>query len=309
MIITIILLVIICIVLIFKLSKKTQVDKEIEQENQRLYQYNEVTKKECQDLQYQISSLSYEYQSLNQQKENAFNELNKLNINLSELKSQNENVANEALQNYIEILEQQYEKAESNYDNQIAELHNTLCTIHQELDKLKATRAAAHEALLKEQEVKDNKDNYKLSPSQADLADARRLEIVKKELNKPRILSMLIWQTYWQPLAKKQFPLILKDKTKCGIYKITNQITDECYIGQAVDVYKRWNEHCKCGLGIDTPPGNKLYKAMQDYGLENFTFELLTECNQSELNEKEKYFIELYQADTFGYNGNRGVTK
>lgn len=309
MIITIILLVIICIVLIFKLSKKTQVDKEIEQENQRLYQYNEVTKKECQDLQYQISSLSYEYQSLNQQKENAFNELNKLNINLSELKSQNENVANEALQNYIEILEQQYEKAESNYDNQIAELHNTLCTIHQELDKLKATRAAAHEALLKEQEVKDNKDNYKLSPSQADLADARRLEIVKRELNKPRILSMLIWQTYWQPLAKKQFPLILKDKTKCGIYKITNQITDECYIGQAVDVYKRWNEHCKCGLGIDTPPGNKLYKAMQDYGLENFTFELLTECNQSELNEKEKYFIELYQADTFGYNGNRGVAK
>ena len=48
---------------------------------------------------------------------------------------------------------------------------------------------------------------------------------------------------------------------------------------------------------------------MQDYGLENFTFELLTECNQSELNEKEKYFIELYQADTFGYNGNRGVAK
>lgn len=309
MVITIILLVIICIVLIFKLSKKIQVDKEIEQENQRLHQYNEVTKKECQDLQYQISSLSYEYQSLNQQKENAFNELNKLNINLSELKSQNENVANEALQNYIEILEQQYEKAESNYDNQIAELHNTLHTINQELDKLKATRAAAHEALLKEQEVKDNKDNYKLSPSQADLADARRLEIVKRELNKPRILSMLIWQTYWQPLAKKQFPLILKDKTKCGIYKITNQITDECYIGQAVDVYKRWNEHCKCGLGIDTPPGNKLYKAMQDYGLENFTFELLTECNQSELNEKEKYFIELYQADTFGYNGNRGVAK
>ncbi|MBO7694620.1 MAG: GIY-YIG nuclease family protein [Methanobrevibacter sp.] len=309
MVITIILLVIVCIVLIFKLSKKTQLDKEIEQENQRLHQYNEFTKKECQDLQCQISSLSYEYQSLNQQKENAFNELNRLNINLSELKSQNENVANEALQNYIEILEQQYEKAENNYDNQITELHNTLHTMHQELDKLKATRAAAHEALLKEQEVKDNKDNYKLSPSQADLADARRLEIVKRELNKPRILSMLIWQTYWQPLAKKQFPLILKDKTKCGIYKITNQMTDECYIGQAVDVYKRWNEHCKCGLGIDTPPGNKLYKAMQDYGLENFTFELLTECNQSELNEKEKYFIELYQADTFGYNGNRGVTK
>jgi len=52
---------------------------------------------------------------------------------------------------------------------------------------------------------------------------------------------MLIWQTYWQPLAKVKFPIILKDKTKMGIYKITNSQTGECYIGQAVDIYKRWN--------------------------------------------------------------------
>ena len=41
---------------------------------------------------------------------------------------------------------------------------------------------------------------------------------------------------------------------------------------------------------------------MQEYGIENFTFELLTECPREELNEKEKYFISLYEADTFGYN-------
>ena len=120
---------------------------------------------------------------------------------------------------------------------------------------------------------------------------------------------MLIWQTYWQPLAKIKFPVILKDKTKMGIYKITNSQTGECYIGQAVDIYKRWNQHCKAGLGIDTPPGNKLYKAMQEYGLQNFTFEILLECNRDELNEKEKYFISLYQADTYGYNSNIGVNK
>ena len=119
-------------------------------------------------------------------------------------------------------------------------------------------------------------------------------------------LSMLIWQTFYQPLAKKQFPIILQDKTKCGIYKITNIMTDECYIGQSNDIYRRWNDHCKCGLGIDTPAGNKLYQSMIQYGLENFTFELLTECSQSELNEKEKYFIELYQANSFGFNGTGG---
>jgi hypothetical protein len=52
---------------------------------------------------------------------------------------------------------------------------------------------------------------------------------------------MLIWQTYWQPLAKKVFPIILQDKTKMGIYKITSLDTEECYIGQAVDIYKRWS--------------------------------------------------------------------
>lgn len=176
-----------------------------------------------------------------------------------------------------------------------------------ELTKLKETRAAAHEALLKEQQVKDNKQQYCLIPSQSDLDDIAKLQRVKRELHKPRVLSMLIWQTYWQPLAKKQFPLILKStEIKTGIYKITNLLTGDCYIGQAIDINKRWKEHCKCGLGIDTPLGNKLYKAMMDYGLQNFAFEILEECPKQQLNEKEKFFIELYQAKDFGYNATGG---
>ena len=73
-----------------------------------------------------------------------------------------------------------------------------------------------------------------------------------------------------------------------GIYKITNQKTDIVYIGQAVDMSTRWKNHAKAGLGIDTPANNKLYKAMIEDGLENFSFELLEQCNRNELNEKEK---------------------
>ena len=94
-----------------------------------------------------------------------------------------------------------------------------------------------------------------------------------------------------------------------GIYKITNKINNKSYVGQSVDIYKRWCEHCKAGLGIDTPPGNKLYKAIQSEGLENFTFELLSQCKQNELNERERYFIKLFQADTYGYNSNVGIKK
>ena len=296
MIIAVIILLIICIILCYFLAKKVKIDRsELE------YFNNTLT-----SLKNQKSVLETEINFRQGQKDLIEQEIAKDTSFVNSLKKSNEEIANEAYSNYVKILETSYKDREQQYDINIARLKEDIRLTQQELTKLKETRAAAHEALLKEQEIKENKDNYKLSPSQADLADARRLEIVKRELNKPRILSMLIWQTYWQPLAKKQFPLILQDKTKCGIYKITNLITDECYIGQAVDIYKRWNEHCKCGLGIDTPPGNKLYKAIQEYGLENFTFELLTECSVSELNEKEKYFIESYQSNTFGYNGTGG---
>lgn len=182
-----------------------------------------------------------------------------------------------------------------------------LNSVKNQLDKLKSTRAAAREALLKQQQVKDNKQKYCLIPSANDLDDIYKLQRIKKDLHKPRILSMLIWQTYWQPLAKKQFPQILGTAAvKTGIYKITNLKTNDCYIGQSLDIYKRWCQHCKCGLGIDTPVGNKLYKAIFQYGLQNFTFELLEECPKETLNEKEKYFIELYDAKNFGYNATGG---
>ena len=47
---------------------------------------------------------------------------------------------------------------------------------------------------------------------------------------------------------------------------------------------------------------------MED-GLESFSFELLEECSRDELNEKEKYYISLYQSDKYGYNSNSGISK
>ena len=89
--------------------------------------------------------------------------------------------------------------------------------------------------------------------------------------------------------------------------KITNIETDECYVGQAVDICSRWSEHAKCGLGIDTPAGNKLYQAMQQYNLWNFSWEILEKCPKEQLNQKERFYIELYQSCDLGYNSNKGI--
>jgi group I intron endonuclease len=120
---------------------------------------------------------------------------------------------------------------------------------------------------------------------------------------------MLIWQTWFRDSLKSLSANVIGQSDKTGIYKITNIKTKECYIGQAVNIKDRWVEHAKCGLGIDTPAGNKLYKAIQNYGLWNFSFEILEECTKEQLNEKEKYYIDLYNSYNYGYNANKGVSK
>lgn len=81
-----------------------------------------------------------------------------------------------------------------------------------------------------------------------------------------------------------------------GIYKITNLLNQKVYIGQSIDIKKRWKEHC---ITIDNCA---IHQAIQKYGKENFSFEVLEECDQSLLNVKEIYYIEKYNSYYNGYN-------
>lgn len=207
-------------------------------------------------------------------------------------------------------LEQEYQQKTTELSKRAKELANQyevdLQKTQEALKSLKATKAAAIEAARKEKLINRKQEDFCLRIPVEEQNDVSILKSVRNRITKPRAVSMVIWSQYYQPVAKKIFPQILGNENKCGIYKITNQETGECYIGQAKDIRKRWNEHAKCGLSIDTPQGNKLYKAMQEYGLEHFSFELLEECPAEELNEKERYFISLYSADTLGYNSQKG---
>lgn len=210
------------------------------------------------------------------------------------------------LQMYSETLERAYKEAEDRHDKAVAKLTLEFHNVNAELDKLKATRKATMEASLREEEIKNKLDFYCLKPKTTDINDIRTLEGIKYQLNNPRILSMLIWSTYFQKDMTTLCNRILGLNTVTGIYKITNQINNKCYIGQSVDISKRWKDHAKCGLGIDAQQGNKLYKDMQEIGIWNFSWELLETCPREQLNEKEKYYINLYQSQDFGYNSTKG---
>lgn len=72
-----------------------------------------------------------------------------------------------------------------------------------------------------------------------------------------------------------------------GIYKITNKLNGKSYIGQSIHCGKRFDEHCS---------GRKqlIDETIQLEGKENFTFELLEECEKNKLNEREDYYIAEY---------------
>lgn len=84
-----------------------------------------------------------------------------------------------------------------------------------------------------------------------------------------------------------------------GIYKITNLQNGHCYIGQSVDIARRWSEHKTNSKGGCKYP---LYLAFQKYGLDNFSFEVLEECKIEELDLKEIAFIKEFDSYNNGYN-------
>ena len=224
----------------------------------------------------------------------------------------------------LEQLGQKYREIEQDYDDEyhklmqdlVQDMNKTMEIKRRQISELEAERSklaasieASIKARVKEKEIKEQLDFYCLKVDPLDLNDIITLEKVKSRLSKPRILSMLIWQTYYQKAMTQLCNDVLGTEVVTGIYKITNQTTDQVYIGQARDVAARWKEHAKCGLDIDRPAGNKLYQAMMEDGLVNFSWELLEKCSAAELNEKEKYYIEIYKAYEFGYNSNKGNSK
>lgn len=302
-----IILIIIAIILFIKTNKDKnnikQINNTVENHNKELENHNNYLLQKEKDIDNNINNKTIILNNLTQTIEDNLNNQKKLSAN--------------AFEQYCDLLDAEYVKRVQEHDKLCQNLNVAyekaqmsylaeLTKVQEELDLAKKTRAATIAAQIKEKEIKEKLAFYCLSTKESELSDIKTLEKVKGQLNNPRILSMLIWQTYWQKPMTALCNNVLGASVVCGIYKITNQITDECYIGQSVDIATRWKQHAKCGLGIDTPANNKLYKAMQEYGIWSFSWELLETCTSTELNQKEKYYIDLYQSYAFGYNSNIG---
>ena len=86
----------------------------------------------------------------------------------------------------------------------------------------------------------------------------------------------------------------------CGIYCITNNINGKKYVGQSISIENRFQQH------ISSKSNSEIHKAIEEYGVHNFRFEILVACSKNELDDQEVKFIRLLDSYENGYNQTRG---
>lgn len=91
-----------------------------------------------------------------------------------------------------------------------------------------------------------------------------------------------------------------------GVYCFTNKINGKQYIGQSMNIEKRYSDHktrpwTKSCKDKDTA----FYKALVKYGFNNFDFSIIDENDnytKEDLNKLEIYYIDKFDTYFKGYN-------
>lgn len=88
-----------------------------------------------------------------------------------------------------------------------------------------------------------------------------------------------------------------------GIYKITNVINEKIYIGQAIDIEIRWKRHIN-DLKSNRHCNHHLQRAWNTYGESVFSFSVVKECSEDDLDLLEEFYIRELKAfdPEYGYN-------
>ena len=290
----------------------------------QLKQQEIALEKEKQNIKEQIKSKQVKISNLNQQ---IINKQNKL-LQLKQLQQQEQTILDtrkKTRQDELQQIERSYEEQRIKHRQdfhqsihqeqiemknqlyqQIGKIQKARNQIQSDLAQLKSVYQAATAARLRQQEEQDKISFYRIKISEKQINDITNLQDWKKELNDPSIVSKIIWSAFIMKPTTDLCNRVLGSGSVCGIYKITNKQTGDIYIGQSVNVADRWKQHVKCGLGIDASATNKLYNNMQKYGVWNFTFEILQKCTRDKLNEKERFWIQMYQSNKVGLNVTKG---
>ena len=88
-----------------------------------------------------------------------------------------------------------------------------------------------------------------------------------------------------------------------GVYKITNTVTNDFYIGSSKNVKQRWTTH-KSPSAWKKHPNIQMYQDMQKYGIDKFDFQILENVETEQLKDAEQEFIEIMKPTYNDRNAN-----
>ena len=299
MIFIIIILTVLCIYFFYKSRQTISYNKDISEQNKQLEK--------------DLSIYEAKIESLVQQQERIETSIAKLKqTELDMREGAFQDVQQQAQQHYdsaISALTQQYNEEEKKLELQRQTLLKQIQLEQKNLSNLEAKQLAYIQAKQREEAISADMDYYRLALDQLDINDIELLRELQPRFVKKETIDKIIWDAYYKPAFDVLSAHLFQTAgTKvCGIYKLTDQITGQSYVGQSVDMRERFRTHIKTALTYGKA-SNKLYKDMKKDGLHNFTFEILEEVPRSDLNDREAYWIGFYKTKEFGLNGTKGNT-
>ena len=241
------------------------------------------------------------------QKEVLFKELEEYEKQQMESINHHVEIIKEAKTNEALVqLEKERKQAEAEFECLKREKQNEIDALSAQIQSFQAKQEAINQEILRRRELEEKADFYRVCLSDEAIMDITELQIVRQKLKKPEILDKIIYDTYVAKPVLEMVKRVLQNSTCSGIYKITCQETKEIYIGKSTDIKNRWQQHCKTAFNCGTIASSLLHRKMQQYGIENFTFELLEAVPKDKLSEREKFYIDFYKTKETGLNERSG---
>ena len=205
-----------------------------------------------------------------------------------------------------EAINKEVVQLENNYNTHKENLDRDISTLREELSDLKARREAYIEALKAEEKRQQDRAFYTINLTEENKEDIKILRSIEDKLHNSEALNRLIYDVFIKKPLGDLLLRIIGENTYGGIYKITNLDTQRAQIGRSTDIKKRLTEHVKGAFNISTIADQEIHRVMGREGVDKFSFEVLEKVEKEKLNEREKYWIDFYQTQSYGYNQNKG---
>lgn len=182
------------------------------------------------------------------------------------------------------------------------QLEQKLVVAAEQLEDYKKKQAVINEAILRQRELEEKQDFYRICLSPENIEDIKLLQEIRTKLHTSDSLNKLIYDAYVGKQVQEMVKRVLQGREPSGIYKITRLKTGEVYVGKSTNVRDRFLQHAKTVFGCGTIAHSMLHTTMERDGIENFTFELLEKVPKDKLTEREKYWITFYDSKKYGLN-------